>query len=75
MNIVDFNAPLHKQDTECQTHGCRHTNPEICKWNRLSSVCAFVRKDGICVKPSRAWAKQYRNLVSMNKQDNHKSGL
>ena len=62
--VVAFSAPLNKQDSEFQTYGCRHTNPEICKKNGLFNVCAFVREDRICESPSSAWAKQYRHLVS-----------
>ena len=68
IEIVKFNAPLNKGDTESQTDGCRHTNPEICKKNGLIDMCAFVRKDGICKRPSKSWAKQYQFLASMNKQ-------
>ena len=62
MNVVAFNAPLDEKDTEYQTYGCRHTNPSICKKNGLNGVCAFVREDGMCKSPSRAWARQYRRL-------------
>jgi len=65
MNTVGFNEPLHEQDTEQQTHGCRQSNPEICKYNRLADICAFVREDCICKKPSRAWARQYRKLKNL----------
>ena len=63
MNIVAFSAPLNKRDTEYQTYGCRQRNPGICRNNGLADVCAFVRKDGICKKPSRAWVKQYQRLA------------
>lgn len=59
---IPFNAPLNEQDTESQTYGCRQNNPEICGYNGLSGMCAFVTKDGICHKPSRAWKKQYQKL-------------
>lgn len=59
---VEFGAPLGEKDTEKQTQGCRHTNPDICAKNSLPAVCAFVRSDGICLAPSRAWAAQYRKL-------------
>lgn len=45
-----------------QTVGCRQNNPSICKYNGLSSVCAFVREDGICLHPSAKWAARYRTL-------------
>ena len=56
---VAFNAPLNEKDTEIQTYGCRQNNPDICKHNGLSDVCAFTNADGICYKPSRAWKKQF----------------
>ena len=59
---VPFNSPLHEYDTETQTYGCRQNNPDICGSNGLTDVCAFVRSDGICKKPSRAWKKKYLEL-------------
>jgi hypothetical protein len=59
---IPFNAPLNEQDTETQTYGCRQNNPNICGNNGLADICAFVSKDGICLKPSRAWKKQYQKL-------------
>lgn len=59
---IPFSAPLHSEDTETQTFGCRQNNPDICANNCLSNVCAFVRADGICKKPSRAWKKKYAEL-------------
>jgi len=67
-NTIAFSAPLNEQDTEYQTYGCRHTNPEICKKNGLASVCAFIREDGICKSPSLAWVKQYRILDRQRKK-------
>lgn len=64
---VDFDAPLNPQDTESTTYGCRARNPEICKWHSLVGICAFVGKDNICKRPSRAWPKQYRLLKSKEK--------
>ena len=60
--IIPFNAPLHPQDTELQTFGCRQNNSDICGKNGLSGICAFVREDGICRRPSRAWKKQFQKL-------------
>jgi hypothetical protein len=57
-----FHAPLKPRDTVSQTEGCRHTNPSICGSNQLPNVCAFVREDGICLKPPLSWAKQYEKL-------------
>ncbi len=56
---VAFNAHLHEKDTESQTYGCRQNNPDICKFNGLSDVCAFTNPDGLYHKPSRAWKKQF----------------
>jgi hypothetical protein len=61
---VDFDAPLNPRDTETKTYGCRQRNPEICKWHSLMGVCAFVREDNICTRPSKRWPKQYRLLKS-----------
>jgi len=69
MEKVAFDAKLDKRDTEFQTYGCRHTNPEICKKNGLPNICAFARGDGICKSPSRAWAKQYRKMVSARRTE------
>lgn len=59
---IPFNNPLCEYDSEEQTHGCRANNPEICANAYLENICAFVRKDQICKKPSRAWKKQYQKL-------------
>ena len=57
-----FQDPLNEQDTEQQTYGCRQNNPEICGNNGMYGICAFVREDHICHKPSRAWKKQFQKL-------------
>ena len=59
---ISFNAPLNDLDTETQTYGCRHNNPDICGNNGMPDICAFVCEDGICRKPSRAWKRQYQKL-------------
>lgn len=61
---IPFNSPLHEQDTETQTYGCRQNNPDICGNNGIPGVCAFSSDDKICHKPSRAWKKQYHKLSS-----------
>ena len=61
-----FHEPLLPGDTERQTVGCRHTNPNICAKNSLETVCAFVRADGICLSPPASWAKQFRRLSGEN---------
>ncbi len=60
---VGFNTPLHELDTAEQTYGCRASNPDICGNAYLEDVCAFVREDNICKKPSRQWKKQYEKLI------------
>jgi hypothetical protein len=57
-----FHAPLHPLDSETQTYGCRHTNPDFCAKNRLPQVCALIRKDKICFAPPFLWKKQFRKL-------------
>lgn len=59
---VGFKAPLKSGDSETMTVGCRANNPDICKSNGLSDVCAFVRQDGMCHAPSKAWKKQFQKL-------------
>lgn len=59
---IPFNAPLHSLDSENQTYGCRANNPDICSYNSLPEVCAFITEDCVCKKPSRAWKKQYLSL-------------
>jgi hypothetical protein len=67
---IAFSAPLNEKDTEKQTYGCRANNPEICGNNGLMDYCAFVRDDGICMKPSRAWKKQYHKLQEQEATNN-----
>lgn len=57
-----LNSPLNKLDTEKQTYGCRHTNPDICNNCMLPDICAFTSKDCICKKPSASWKKYYKKL-------------
>ncbi len=59
---IPFNAPLNGLDTETQTYGCRQNNSDICGNNGIPGICAFVREDRICKKPSRAWKKKYNEL-------------
>lgn len=59
-----FHTPLNPQDTQSQTVGCRHTNPDICGKNGIVDICAFVRSDGICLSPPRSWPKQFEKLMS-----------
>jgi hypothetical protein len=57
-----FHAPLHPLDSEKQTQGCRHTSPNACAKHSLLNVCAFVRKDNICLPPPTTWKKKFQKL-------------
>jgi hypothetical protein len=57
-----FHEPLKEGDTLTQTVGCRHTNPNICSKNSMENVCAFVRRDGLCLAPPLSWKKQFVKL-------------
>ena len=59
---IPFNAQLNAEDTETQTYGCRANNPDICKNNGVTNICAFASDDSICRRPSRAWKKKYNEL-------------
>lgn len=54
--------PLRPLDTEKQTFGCRHTNPDICANNGIAGKCAFASKTNICLLPPSSWPKQFRIL-------------
>jgi len=66
-NNKAFHEPLRKDDSEKQTWGCRHTNPDICAKNSVPNKCAFVRDDNICLAPTISWPKQYRKLKAEEK--------
>jgi hypothetical protein len=57
-----FHQPLKPEDTDKQTLGCRHTNPDICAKNQMSKICAFVTPNGICYAPPASWAAQFKKL-------------
>ncbi len=63
---ISLRAPLHKDDTENQTYGCRQSNPDICGYCYLGNVCAFVTEDHICRHPSAKWKKIYKELHEGN---------
>jgi hypothetical protein len=67
-NAEPFHAPLHPLDTETQTVGCRQTNQSVCTNNLVPEVCAFVRRDNICVSPPRSWKKQFAKLEARSLQ-------
>lgn len=62
-------APLNEFDTEKQTYGCRHSNPEICNSCYIEKICAFTSSDHICKKPSKSWVKFYQKLLIKGKND------
>lgn len=62
-----FHEPLAEGETAQKTIGCRHTNPDICAKHSLSTVCAFVRADGMCLAPPASWSKQYERLLQLRK--------
>ncbi|HIC70775.1 MAG TPA: hypothetical protein EYO88_01620 [Alphaproteobacteria bacterium] len=59
---VDQRRPLSEHDTETQTLGCRHSNPDSCRNNSTEKKCAFVRDDNICLLPPRSWLKLFEEL-------------
>lgn len=67
-NEKAFHAPLNPKDSEAQTFGCRHTNPDICAKNRVPKQCAFVNTDGMCYAPPRTWPSQFKKLKIQGKK-------
>lgn len=61
-NSSAHHAPLHSFDSEKQTFGCRHTNPDICAKNLMPKKCAFVTQDGMCYAPPLSWPAQFKKL-------------
>jgi hypothetical protein len=66
-NKAAFHAPLNDLDTEKETYGCRHTNPDICAKHHMPKVCAFARGDNICLAPPISRPKQFQKLNSPKK--------
>lgn len=64
-----FHAPLNALDSETQSVGCRHTDPDICSKNGLPKVCAFVRADKMCLAPPMSWPKQFKKLEQGERND------
>lgn len=58
--IFSLKDPIHKEDSEVCTYGCRHSNPDICKSAYMDGVCAFCTEDGKCKNPPNSWKKFYR---------------
>ena len=59
---IDQRRPLSEGDTELQTNGCRHSNPDICRNNEMPNKCAFVRTDNVCLLPPRSWKAIFEQL-------------
>jgi len=59
---IPLRAPLHKDDTQNQTFGCRANDPSICKNCYVEGICAFTSTDHICKAPSAKWKKYYNML-------------
>ena len=67
--ITNQKRPLSEFDTEFQTLGCRHSNPDICKNNSTEGKCAFVREDNMCLLVPRSWKKIFEELkAKLSKQ-------
>lgn len=64
---ITLRSPLHKEDTDKQTYGCRQSNPDICGFCYLEGICAFNSKDHICKHPSAKWKKIYAELKEVQK--------
>jgi hypothetical protein len=60
------NEPLHSKDTETMTFGCRQTSPDNCTKNSLPDICAFVRKDQMCLSPPATWRRKFKELKNKN---------
>lgn len=59
---INQRRPLSELDTEFQTLGCRHSNPDICKNNVTEGKCAFVREDNMCLLVPGSWKRILREL-------------
>lgn len=60
--LLNSKEPYNSKDTEKETYGCRHTNPNICSNNSIPGVCAFASEDCICKRPPRSWKKIFEKL-------------
>lgn len=59
---IPLHSSLHKEDTEERTYGCRHSNPDICKYCYVDEVCAFVSKT-LFVKTLLANGKGFTRIL------------
>lgn len=62
---TDQRRPLSELDTELQTLGCRHSNPNICKNNSTPAKCAFVRQDNRCLLVPHSWKRIFYELKDL----------
>lgn len=69
MKIDQWRA-LGELDSELQTLGCRHSNPDICRNNATPGKCAFVREDQVCLLPPQSWRKIHAELVRRREAGN-----
>lgn len=65
----DINEELKELDSENQTYGCRHSNPDICGSCYITGICAFTSDDHVCKKPSAKWKKKYKSLIDGRKNN------
>ena len=68
-NKNTFDTPLQVGDSETQTVGCRHTNPDICSKHSLPGKCAFISKNNICFTPPTSWSKKFIKLKSQQREE------
>ncbi len=59
---IPMRSPLNDMDNINQTYGCRHSNPDICRYCYLDGICAFCNEDKMCRHPSAMWEKIYKEL-------------
>lgn len=67
---IPLRGHLHKEDSDNQTFGCRHSNPDICGYCYLEGICAFNSPNNICKHPSAKWKKIYIELKKEESQCN-----
>jgi hypothetical protein len=68
LRVLHF-SPLLPGDSETQTLGCRHKSAQTCMKHSLTTVCALVRRDGLCLAPPGTWKAYYRGLVAAMEEE------
>jgi len=59
----NFDSPLHDEDTETQTFGCRHSRPDRCRNYRMPGHCSFAAcSDGLCRCVPQRWKRRFRQM-------------